>query len=206
MSVPLPNPLTVPEMVFIAIFVFFFATWGWRHGLDATIIAALFTIFGLWAAPQLAVPLAKLLNAIVGLFRLLPSGQFSMQNWTAIINGEYAPIPSFVDVTNPNSAGMILVNVALLGMIAYIGFRYADKKAGRKDPFLESVFGFIGAAVVGYLIVTFVVTRIMQFPQEITIQPSEVPTISVDAFLLIALVLVLIVFGVQRSKPPAKKK
>ena len=206
MTFLVPNPLTVPELLFIAIFVFFFATWGWRHGLDATIIAGLFTMFGVWAAPQLAIPLGKLINAVIGLFRLLPSGQFSMQNWTAMINAEYEAIPSPIDVNDVNSMAMVLLTVAILGMIVAIGFRYANKKAGRKDPFLESVFGFVGAAVVGYMIVTFVVMRIMSFPQDITIEESTIPTINVDALLLVGMVLVLIVFGVQRSKSPAKKK
>jgi hypothetical protein len=206
MSFPLPSELTISELAFISVFVFFFALWGWRHGLDATIIAGLFTIFGVWAAPQLSVPLAKLINAVVGLIRLLPSGQFSMQNWTAMINAEYAPIPSLINVQDPNSVGMVLLEVLILVLIVFIGFRYANKKAGHKDPFLESVFGFIGAGVTGYIIVTFVLTRVMNFPQQITIEPSPVPTINVDAFLIIAVVLVLIVFGVQRSKPPAQKK
>ena len=69
--VPLPNPLTTSETVLIAILLLFFAAWGWRHGLDAAIIAGLIVIFGIWAAPQLAVPLGKIINAVYALFVLL---------------------------------------------------------------------------------------------------------------------------------------
>lgn len=206
MSFPLPPQVSISETLFIAFFVIFFALWGWRHGLDAVIIAGLITIFGIWAAPQLATALAKLINGVFAIFRLIPAGQFSMQNLSAMAEAQYAPIPSPINVQDQNSAGMVLLNILVLGMFVYIGFRYAVKKAGRKDPFLESVFGFLGAGVIGYMIVTFVLTRVMQFPQQIVIEPSEVQPINVDSFLLIALVLVLIVFGVQRSKPPAKKK
>jgi len=40
----------------------------------------------------------------------------------------------------------------------------------------------------------------------VVIEPSDVPRVDVNAVLLVMVLLVLIVFGVQRSKPPAKKK
>jgi hypothetical protein len=51
-----------------------------------------------------------------------------------------------------------------------------------------------------------VIERHIAFPQVIKIDPSTVPQISVDAPLLVAIVLVLIVFGIQRSKTSARKK
>jgi hypothetical protein len=95
----------------------------------------------------------------------------------------------------------------LFGMISYIGFRYALKKAGGKDPIIASLFGALGAMVVGYIITRFVLDRVFSFPQTqyVEIGPSEFPPLSVNASLLVAVVLVLVVFGVQRSKPPAKK-
>ncbi len=64
MTIPLPNPLSTTETVLIGLLLLFFALWGWRHGLDAAIIWGLFVIFAAWAAPQLAVPLGKIFNAI----------------------------------------------------------------------------------------------------------------------------------------------
>jgi hypothetical protein len=64
----------------------------------------------------------------------------------------------------------------------------------------------VGGGALGYMCVTFVLDRHITFPQQIEIQQSTVPQITVDAPLLVAIVIVLIVFGIQRSKAPAKKK
>ncbi len=206
MTFPLPAELTISEGLFIAIFVVIFALWGWRHGLDAALIAGLFTVMGILIVPKLVPEMAKFINAVFGGFRLMTSGQFSMDNLNAVANAVYEPIPSVINVQDPNSEGMVVLYLGLFAAIVYIGFRYADKKAGRKDPFFESLFGFAGAGVAGYLIVTFVLQRLVIFPQTVVITPSEVPTVRVDAVMLAVIVIVLIVFGVQRSKPPAKKK
>jgi hypothetical protein len=208
MTFPLPpeSTISVSEGLLIALVVFFFALWGWRHGLDAALIAALFTVAGMFAVPRLAPELAKFINAVIGGFRLMTSGQFSMENLNAIANATYEPIPSVFNVQDPSSESMVVLYLGLFAAIVFIGFRYANKKAGRKDPFFESAFGFAGAGVVGYLIVTFVLEQLVIFPQTMVITQSEVPEIRLDAVMLAVIVIVLIVFGVQRSKPPAKKK
>jgi uncharacterized membrane protein required for colicin V production len=207
MTIPLPNPLSTTETVLIALVLVFFALWGWRHGLDASIIWGLFVIFAAWAAPELAAPLGKIFNAFVGFVQLLMSGQFSMENWTAVINAQSATMMAPVDVQDPNSSSMQVMTLAIFMMISYIGFRYALNKAGKKDSVIASLFGALGAMVVGYMIARFVLDRIFSFPdtQTVEIAPSEFPPINVNATLLVAVVLVLVVFGIQRSKPPAKK-
>jgi len=207
MTIPLPNPLSTTETVLIGLILLFFALWGWRHGLDAAIIWGLFTIFAAWAAPELAAPLGKIFNAFLGFVQLLIAGQFSMENWTAVINAQSEAMTAPVDVQDPNSSSMQLMTLAIFGMITYIGFRYALQKAGKKDPIISSLFGALGAMVVGYIIARFVLDRIFSFPdpQAVEIAPSEFPPISINATLLVAVVLVLVVFGIQRSKPPAKK-
>jgi uncharacterized membrane protein required for colicin V production len=207
MTIPLPNPLSTTETVLIGLILLFFALWGWRHGLDAAIIWALFVIFAVWAAPQLAAPLGKIFNAIVGLVQLFIGGQFSMENWTAVINAQSQTMLAPVDVQDPNSSSMQVMTLALFGMISYIGFQYALKKAGGKDSIIASFFGALGAVVVGYIISRFVLDRIFSFPetQTVEIAASEIPPINVNATLLVAVVLVLVVYGIQRSKPPAKK-
>jgi hypothetical protein len=202
--VPLPNPWNTSETVLIVILLLFFAAWGWRHGLDASIIAGLFVIFGAWAAPELAAPLGKIINAFYAFFMLLVRGQFSMQNWTAVINAQSETLQAPVNVQDPQSQSMQLLTILVFAMIAIVGFRYAAKKAGGKDPFLASAFGLLGAAVVGYMCIRFVLDRIFTFPQTVVIEESPIPTLNVNAFVLIALVLVLVVFGVQRSKPSKK--
>jgi hypothetical protein len=80
MTVPLPNPLDTTETVLIGLLLLFFALWGWRHGLDAAIIWGLFVIFAAWAAPELAVPVGKMVNAFSAMVQLLMNGQ-SGQLW-----------------------------------------------------------------------------------------------------------------------------
>jgi hypothetical protein len=207
MTIPLPNPLSTTETVLIGLLLLFFAVWGWRHGLDAAIIWGLIVIFAVWAAPGLAAPLGKLANAFIGLAQLLIRGQFSMENWTAVINAQSQTMAAPVDVQDPNSSSMQLMTLVIFGMITYIGFRYAQKKAGGKDPIIASFFGALGAVVVGYIITRFVFDRLFSFPttQTVEIAPSEIPPINVNATVLLAMVLVLVVYGVLRSKPPAKK-
>jgi hypothetical protein len=205
MTIPLPNPLSTTETVLIGLLLLFFALWGWRHGLDAAIIWGLFVIFAAWAAPQLAVPLGKMVNGIIGMIRLLMDGQFSMSNWSAVINAQSQVVAAPVNVQDPNSSSMQLMMLAIFGMIAYIGFRYALKKAGGKDSIIASFFGAVGAMVVGYIFARFVLDRVFTFPQTVEITPSDIPPINVNATVLVAVVLVLVVFGIQRSKPPAKK-
>ena len=205
MTIPLPNPLSTTETVLIGLLLLFFALWGWRHGLDAAIIWGLFVIFATWAAPELAAPLGKIVNAFVGMMRLLTGGQFSMDNWSAVINAQSQVVEAPVNVQDPNSSSMQLMMLAIFGMITYIGFRYALKKAGKKDPIIASFFGAVGAVVVGYIIARFVLDRVFTFPQTVEITPSDIPPINVNATVLVAVVLVLVVFGIQRSKPPAKK-
>ncbi len=90
MTIPLPNPLTTTETVLVALILLFFALWGWRHGLDAAILWGLFVVGGAWAAPILAPYLGMLINALVGMVLLITNGQFSMDNWTALIKAQYA--------------------------------------------------------------------------------------------------------------------
>ncbi len=207
MTIPLPNPLTTNETVLVALLLLFFGFWGWRHGLDAAIIWGLFVIAGAWAAPELALFMGKLINGLVGSVTLVTSGQFSLDNLSAVISAQLPTLESPVNVQDPTSSSMGLVTLALFGMISYIGFHYALKKAGGKDPIIASLFGALGAMVVGYIITRFVLDRVFSFPetQFVEIAPSEFPPISINATLLVAMVLVLVVFGIQRSKPPAKK-
>jgi hypothetical protein len=206
MTIPLPNPLSTTETVLIVLLLLFFALWGWRHGLDAAIIWGLFVIFAAWAAPQLAVPVGKAVNAFIGMMRLLTSGQFSMDNWSAVINAQSQVVEAPVNVQDPNSSSMQITMLAIFGVITYLGFRYALQKAGKKDRMIESFFGALGAMVVGYIIIRFTLDRIFTFPQTVEIAPSEYPPISVNATLLLMIVLVLVVYGVlHSSKPPAKK-
>lgn len=201
-----PSLIQVPELYVIGVLVFFFALWGWRHGLDAVIIAGLFVLFGRISVDTLALPIGATINMFYGIFQLLTTGKFSGSNLFAVIGGDPNVVPPLINVRDPNDVVVKLLGTVLFAMIAYIGFRVALKKAGSKDTRIEQAFGFVGGAALGYLCITFAIDRHIAFPQALVIQPSETPQISVDAPLLVAIVMVLIVFGIQRSKADAKKK
>lgn len=201
-----PSLIQIPELYVIGALVFFFALWGWRHGLDAVILAGLFVLFGRVSVDTLALPVGATINMFYGIFELLRTGKFSGGNLFAVIGGDPNVVAPLINIRDPNDALVKLLGTVLFAMIAIIGFKVALKKAGGKDTPIEQAFGFVGGAALGYMCLTFAIDRHIAFPQALVIQPSEVPQLSVDAPLLVAIVMVLIVFGIQRSKTPAKKK
>ncbi len=202
----IPQTISVPELAVIATLILFFAMWGWRHGLDAIILAGLLVIIGRVSVDTLAVPVSNMVNTFAGLFEILSSGQFSREALLAVVFGGPGAPPPLINVKDPNDAVLRGIGTGLFILIAIIGFRFAVQKAGGKDTPIEQVFGFVGGGVLGYLCVTFVIDRHFTFPTSVKVEPSTVPQLSVDASLIVAIVMVLIVFGIQRAKPPAKKK
>ena len=198
--------IQIPEYALLGVLVFFFAVWGWRHGLDAVILAGLFVLFGRITVDTLAIPTGAIINMFYGIFDLFRTGKFSAGNLFGVIQADPNVVKPLIDVRNPDDAALKLLGTVLFVMIAYIGFKFAVQKAGGKDTPIEQVFGFVGGGALGYLCLTFVIDRHIALPQQIVIEPSAVPQINVDAPLLVAVVIVLIVFGIQRSKAPAKKK
>lgn len=199
-------PIQVPELYVIGALISFFAIWGWRHGLDAVILAGLFVLFGRVSVDTLAVLVGAIVNMFYGIFTLLTTGKFSGNNLFAVIAGDPKVVAPLINVRDPDDVAVKVLGSALFVLIACLGFRFGLKKAGGKDKFLEQVFGLVGGGALGYMCLTFVIDRHIVFPQALVIQPSETPQILVDAPLLVAVVMVLIVFGIQRSKAPAKKK
>jgi hypothetical protein len=202
----IPQLIPVSELAVILALVLGFAVWGWRHGLDAVILAGLVVVFGRVSADTLALPVAGTINMLYGIFDLVRTGKFSTETLIGVIRANPDVVKPLINVRDPGDFWLTVTGTVLFVMIAYIGFRFAVKKAGGKDTPIEHVFGFVGAGALGYLCITFVIERHIAFPQVIKIDPSTVPQISVDAPLLVAIVMVLIVFGIQRSKAPAKKK
>lgn len=203
---PTGSIIPVPELVFIAALMLFFAVWGWRNGLDAVIIAGLFVLFARFTVDLLAKPVASIVNVFYGIFQLFSTGRFSGNTLFAVLGGDPNVVKPLINTADPNDAVLKIMGSILFVLIAFIGFRYAKKKAGGKDTFIENAFGFFGGAALGYLALTFILDRHITFPQVILVEASQVPQIRVDAPLLVIIILVLIVFGIQRSKAPAKKK
>ena len=149
---------------------------------------------------------SAIVNMFYGTCVLFLTGKFSVDNLFAVIKGNSEVVKPLIHLQDPKDGGAVLLGTVLFIWIAFLGFRFAVKKAGGKDKFLEQVFGFVGGAALGYVCITFVVDRHIVFPQAIKIEPSTVSPITVDAPLIVVIFIVLIVFGKLRSKAPAKKK
>jgi hypothetical protein len=193
--------LNIPEIAILGLAALAAAVWGYRHGLDTVLITAVFVVFGRVSADILAIPIGIIINVIYGFISLIASGKFSTEALSASITKA-----RLIDVNNPEDQIARLIGTVIFLAICYIGVKFAVKKAGGKDPIIEAVFGAIGAAAMMYLTLAFVIGRLFILPQEIKITPTDVPQLTVNLPLILAIVMVLIVFGVQRSRPPAKKK
>ncbi len=205
MTVPLPNPLSITETAFLAILMFFFARWGWRHGLDAVVLAGAFILAADLFSPQLTKLVATIIDYIHATVMLVSKGQFSIPNLSAVVSGTSNIMQPLANPNDPQNAGYVVISILVFVVICYFAFHYAEKKAGGKDPFFESLFGFLGGAALGYIAVTFVLQKLVTFPQTVVVQPSDVPKVTVDANLVVVVVMVLIVFGIGRSKIQKKK-
>jgi hypothetical protein len=199
------NDIIIPEIAILTLLAVGAAVWGYRHGLDTVLITAMFVVFGRVSSDILAVPVGIILNVLYGFFSLIASGNFSRDALTnTIFGGEGGP--HLIDTSNPNDQIFVLISIAIFIAISYIGVKFAVKRAGGKDPIIEAVFGALGAAAMAYLTFGYIVNRVFVLPASIQITPTDVPQLTVNMPLILAIVMVLIVFGVQRSRPPAKKK
>jgi len=200
-ALPSFSIINIPEIAILGLAAMAAAVWGYRHGLDTVLLTAVFVVFARASADILAIPVGIIINVIYGFISLIASGKFSTEALSASITKA-----RLIDVNNPEDQIARLIGTVIFLAICYIGVKFAVKKAGGKDPLIEAVFGAIGAAAMMYLTLAFVVNRLFILPQEIKITPTEVPQLTVNLPLILAIVMVLIVFGVQRSRPPAKKK
>ena len=98
-----------------------------------------------------------------------------------------------------------LLGTIIFLMIAYVSFKIAVKRAGGRNSIFEGIFGALGGAVTGYLIVTYILPRHIALPQQVDIIPTQLPGLTLDANVVVLLALVLIVFGVQSSRRGGKK-
>lgn len=195
------NSINIPEIAILGLAALAAAAWGYRHGLDTVLIAAVFVVFGRVSSDILAVPIGIIINVIYGFISLVVRGKFSTEALANSITKAH-----LIDVTNLEDPILKLIGTVIFIAICFIGVRFAVKRAGGKDPFIEAVFGAIGSAAMMYLTLAFVINRVFILPQEIKITPTDVPQLTVNLPLILAIVMVLIVFGVQRSRPPARKK
>jgi len=198
----IPNPLTLEELSFILLLSVPIMIWGYRHGLDAAIIAVIGVLAGMAFADFLVGGTVAALNTFWRLFNAIVGGGFgSPEFFTMLSEG-----PGLIETPQQIQ---LLGSIVFLAM-TYVGFRIAFKRAGGRSNIFEGIFGALGAAVVGYLIITFLLMRHVQLPQVVQIsETTELPgfalaegqpDITLNANVVVLLALVIIVFGVQNSK------
>lgn len=188
----LPNPLTIDELIFIVLLSSPIILWGFRNGLDAVIIAVIGVMGGMLFADTLATGVTAAINVIWQMSKgLLGSGLDGLT--------KFKEVPALIQ--GPDQ--LRLVGTVIFAAIAYVAFKIAAKRAGGRSNIFEGVFGAVGGAVTGYIIVTFLIPRHLTLPQRLEVTETQLPQISLDANVLVLIMLVIIVFGVQGAK---KKK
>lgn len=192
----LPNPLTINELVFVLLLSTPFIIWGFRHGLDAVIIAVIGVLGGMIFADTLASGVASAINTFWKIGSALVSVGFGDQ-FFAKIREEGGNLIQTEDHRK-------LLGSIIFLLITYVAFRIAFKRAGGRKNLFEGIFGALGAAITGYIIVTFLIPRHLNLPQQVEIVETQLPTINVDANVLVLIALVIVVFGVQSAKPKKK--
>ncbi|HLF29175.1 MAG TPA: hypothetical protein VJG32_22835 [Anaerolineae bacterium] len=193
-----PRSLMIEELPFIALVSLPIIIWGLRHGLDAVLIAVAGALFGMLFADTLANGVVGFVNTFWRLGKAMLEAGFEPNEE---LLGNFRGQPPLIET--PDQVRVLGSIIFLL--ITYVAFRIAFKRKGGRGSLLEGIFGAIGGAVTGYLIVTFLLPRHFQLPQEITItETQQLPVFNLDASVIVLIALVVIVFGVQRS--PKKKK
>ncbi len=198
----IPNPLSLEELSLIFILSTPIIIWGYRHGLDAAIIAVIGVLAGMAFADTLVGGTVSALNTFWRLLNAIVGGGFGSPDFFTLL----AEGPALIETPEQIQ---LLGSIVFLA-ITYVGFRIAFKRAGGRSSIFEGIFGALGAAVVGYLIITFLIMRHVRLPQVVQInETTELPgfalvqgqpEITLNANVVVLLALVIIVFGVQSSK------
>ena len=190
----LPNPLPIDELVFILLLSLPIIFWGYRHGLDAVIIAVVGVLAGMVVSDTLASGLVNAVNIIYKMFNgILTAGASSLDTLLVAIR-EGPDLISTPDQIH-------LLGTAIFVLITYVSFRLAFRQAGGTKSRLEAWFGALGGAVTGYVVINFVVSRHVLLPQQVQINPSQaLPAVTLDANVVVLIALVIIVFGVTSSR------
>ncbi len=191
----IPNPLTIDELLFILLLSSPIIYWGYRHGLDAVMIAVIGTLAGMVLADALASAVSAGVNTFWRIASAMVSVGFGPEFFTRIREG-----PGLFE-TPPQ---IQFLGTVIFLAITYVAFRLAFKRAGGRSNILEGVFGAIGGAVTGYIIVTFLIPRHFTLPQRVEIVETQLPSFALDANVVVLIVLIVVVFAVQSSKKKKK--
>jgi len=192
----LPSTITIEELPLIFILSLPIIYWGYRNGLDAVIIAVIGVLFGMIFADTLGGAVVSAVNTFWKLINAILSAgvgpdMFAKLNET----------PGLIET--PEQAR--LLGTIIFALTSYVAFKIAMRRAGGRSNILEGIFGAVGGAVTGYMILTFVIQRHVRLPQVVQItETTQLPVFNIDANIVVLIALVIIVYAVQSTR--AKKK
>ena len=192
------EPFRLEELTLVLLLSLPFVYWGFKHGLDAVIVVAVALLVGIAFADRIANALTSVVNTFWKLGRAtLEVGFGTPEFFTRFREG-----PPLID----SPEALHWLGTVIFALLGWVGTRIAVKRAGGRKNIFEGIFGALGGAVAGYFAVTFVLSRHFPPPQIVElIETQQLPVFNVDATVIVLLVLVIIVFGVQRSPKPEKK-
>jgi len=187
----------VEELVLIILLSAPIIIWGFRHGLDAVIIAVIGALAGMALADTLASGTVTIVNSTWKMMNaFIDPGFGDPEFFNKMRTG-----PGLIETPEH----VILAGTIVFMAIAYVSFRIAFKRAGGRKNILEGVFGALGAAVTGYLIANFLITRHVRLPLIVEVtETTPLPSFSLDANVVVLIALVIVVFAVQSTR--GKKK
>lgn len=192
------DPIRLEELTFVLLLSLPFVYWGFKHGLDAVIILAIAMLVGITLADTIANSATSFINIFWRMGKATVEAGFGTPQFFTRFR-EIAPL-----IDSPESLKWL--GTVLFALLGYAGMRIAVKRAGGRKSIFEGIFGAMGGAVAGYFIVTFLLARHFPPPQVVEfIETQQLPVFNVDATVVVLLVLVIIVFGVQRSPKPDEK-
>ena len=191
-----PNPLTIDELLFVVLLSSPIIYWGYKHGLDAVMIAVIGALAGMVFADTLAGAVSAGVNTFWRVFNaIIGAGFGSPEFFTVLREG-----PGLLETPEH----IKLLGTIIFAAITYVAFKIAFKRAGGRSNILEGIFGAVGGLVTGYIIVTFLIPRHFTLPQRVEIVETQLPAFTVDANVVVLIVLILVVFGVQGAKKKKK--
>jgi len=190
-----PNPLTVDELLFVVLLSLPIVIWGYRHGLDAVMIAVIGALAGMVLADALASAVSSGVNFFWQMSSTIVSVGFGPEFSTRLREA-----PRLIETP----AQIQFLGTVIFLAITYVAFKLAFKRVGGRSNILEGVFGAIGGAVTGYIIVTFLIPRHLALPQRVEIVETQLPAFTLDASVVVLIVLIIVVFAVQGSKKKKK--
>ncbi len=190
----LPNPLPIDSLLFIVLLSIPVISWGFRHGLDAVIILVLGVLAAMAIADTLAGGVVGAVNTIFNLINAILTAGFGSPEFFSTFQAGPGLFQSEEQIH--------LLGTIIFLMIFWAASRIAVRQAGGTESFFESAFGGLGGAVTGYLVISFVIARHVQLPQQVIVNPpsDSLPDITLDAGVVVLIALVVIVFGVTSSR------